>query len=116
MGFTSSAFTAIHTAVPAATLPIIDQVTTMFTDFGSFLKVGAPTVAGVVVLIWGIREGFKLTKMLMLAAAAAFVIYLSIGGGISDISNGFKIKAPAAAAMVVEPLVTSGLLEEHGHG
>jgi hypothetical protein len=112
--FIEIATTAVQAAgpVPAAG-GITDTLNGLFGNVNGLTKVGVPTIAGLVVLFLCLKEGFKFGKTVMLALGAAFVFYLSVGGGIMDIGNMFKQETKGAgtpaAVIVMDTGATDGL-------
>ncbi|WP_144662897.1 hypothetical protein [Paenarthrobacter nicotinovorans] len=90
---------AMPAAVPAAG-SLTDQANSLLTNISSLVKIGVPLIGGIVVLILGIRAGFKFGKIIGLGLVAALVLYLSIGGGLVDISNMLKAETTAGASQV----------------
>lgn len=127
MGITTAITTAVTTAVPAAPpgqgKDFFQGITDLFTSFDGLMKVGIPVAVGVIAFVLLAKSGMGITKMLATAAAAAFATYLTIGGGINDISNGFsstgkKIWGMGIEQPIPEALGTAGLglPGDGGHG
>src|SRR6478752_1903131 len=89
--------TTVHAAMPVAvpTGSITDLLNTFITNVSSLTKVGVPVVGGLVVLFLCIKKGFRFGSTIGLALVAALVLYLSVGGGLTDISNMIKQESAA---------------------